>query len=126
MIRHVRRALFQTLLACCAAAIPVTSSASGGDDFMENIFVPQFHVPKAELQGYAGGKLGVLHGEYWRVYHVLAWRALHGHALTAQTTHKLNIDGSLVGPPALAGIQPWDDRKNGVDAWMAARDSSTS
>lgn len=95
--------------------------ASGGDEFMENIFTPQYHVPVPELQDYAAGKLGIVAPTYWRVYHFLAYRALTGHALSKTELATLDVQGHRVGEKTGGLHDAYSDERNGVDTWRKAR-----
>lgn len=119
-----RPTLFRTASAILAAALFSVSSAlqaSGGDDFMENVFSPQYHVPVPELQDYAGGKLGIVAPTYWRVYHFLAYRALTGHPLSKAELAKLNVQGFRVGEEVGGFDYSYSEDRNGVDTWLKAR-----
>lgn len=104
-------------LAIALCAVSGVLRASGGDGFSENVFTPQLHVPLAELQGYAGGKLGVVLPSYWRVYQFLAYRALTGRALSKEELALLQVHGYSVGSQP----DPYADDQNGVAGWLKAR-----
>jgi hypothetical protein len=123
----MRRSItFRHAAACLALALSTHATllrASGGDDFSENPFMPQFHVAAAELQAYAGGKLGIVMPSYWRVYQFLAYRALTGHPLAQGELAQLGVRGYSVGPAAGGYDYAYSEEKNGVGAWLAARAS---
>jgi len=120
--------MFNTsLLRCALLAIGLLSFsgpllASGGDGFSENPFAPEYHVPQAELPGYAGGKLGIVVPSFWRIYHVLAYRALTGHPLSKTELATLKVDGFKVGD-YVGGWQNASDDTSGVGNWKKARAS---
>lgn len=119
-----RPTLFRTVSAILAAglfSISTTLQASGGDEFMENIFSPENRVPLPELQDYAGGKLGIVTPTYWRVYHFLAYRALTGHVLSKAELAKLNVQGHRVGESGGWFDYSDADDTNGVATWVKAR-----
>lgn len=118
--------MFRTpLLRCALLAIGLLSfsgtlRASGGDGFSENPFAPEYHVPPAELPAYAGGKLGIVVPSFWRIYHVLAYRALTGHPLSKAELATLKVDGFKVGD-YVSGWQNAGEDSNGVATWKKAR-----
>lgn len=99
-----------------------TTYASGGDDgFSENMFMPEYHVPQADITDYAIGNLGVLQSTYWRIYQYLAYRALTGHALTNDQVASLSIEGWRVGTTHQKWDYAYDTKANGVNRWLSAR-----
>ncbi len=117
-----RRPCWLPSLALALSATPL-AQASGGDGFTDNPYMPLYRVPVPELEGFAAGRLGVLQGAHWRIYQVLAWRALHGLPLPAAEFKALNLRGWLVGPEGMGYDHGYDPAKNGVAAWLAARDT---
>ncbi|PWF55075.1 hypothetical protein C7C56_003690 [Massilia glaciei] len=100
--------------ALLAVALCGTSNvlmASGDDGLIDNVFMPEYHVPVPELQGYAAGKLGVVTPGHWRVYHFLAYRALTSRALSKDELALLAVRGHTVGA---------DDADDATDAPSAA------
>ena len=103
-----------SLMATGLLVVPLLSIASGGDGgYDENVYVPTLHVPAPELDAYAAGKLGVVSGEYFRIYRVLAWRALHGAVLTPAEVKGLELNDWRVGAVG--------DADDGVGTWLQAR-----
>jgi len=117
-----RLALLATF-ATSLAMRPTPAFASGGDGFSENPFVPENHVPFPEMPGYAAGRIGVLQADWWRLHHVLAWRALHGQTLTPAQFAALNQQGWQVGEPQMGYGYFWSDTENGVEAWKKVRNT---
>ena len=108
----------------CAYFALLTNFAypSGGDGgFSENMFMPKYHVPQADIADYAIGNLGVLQRSYWRVYQFLAYRALTGHALTNDQVASLNIEDWRVGTTHQKWDYAYDTKANGVNGWLGAR-----
>jgi hypothetical protein len=108
----------------CLAISPPGAMASGGDDAPDNRFAPEHFVPAQELTGYAAGQLGVVQGSFWRVYQVLAWRALHGQVASSAELKALNVQGWHVGPDGADGVNATpaaDAPPTGLNAWLAAR-----
>lgn len=120
--------MFNTPLSRCASALLATGllsfsgtlRASGGDGLMENSFMPEYHVPPAELQAYAAGRLGVVAPTYWRIYHLLAYRALTGHPLSKKELETLKVEGYKVGD-YVTGWQNKGDDDSGIGNWKKAR-----
>lgn len=52
--------------------LPTLTLASGGDGTSDNGYVPLHRVPAPEFEAYAGGRLDVVRGEFFRVHQVLA------------------------------------------------------
>lgn len=101
--------------------------ASGGDGYEENAFAPEHHVPAGDLLAYASGNLGVVPNSYWRIYLFIAYRALSEHALTSAELATLNIpaNGWQVGSPNQQWAYTYDNSKNGINDWLAARAAIT-
>ncbi len=97
------------------------ANASGGDGFDENAFVPEYHVPQADITDYAGGNIGVVPSTYWRIYQFLAYRALTGHALSKDEVASLNIQGWQVGTSHKNWDYTYNTEVNGVGSWLTAR-----
>ncbi|MEK8046643.1 hypothetical protein [Ideonella margarita] len=116
-------AAFATTLATSLAVLPQAAFASGADGMMENPFVPENHVPFPEMPAYAAGRIGVLQGDWWRLHHVLAWRALHGQTLTPAQYAALNQQRWQVGEPQMGYGYFWSDTENGVEAWKKVRNT---
>lgn len=97
--------------------------ASGQDGgFATNEFAPEFFVVKTDLPDFAGGKLGVVPGTYWRIYLYLAYRAANGTALTKAQLASLNIDGSRPGLLlGLDGLGKPLDATEGAANWASAK-----
>ena len=124
-------------LTALATLLQSAALASGGDEFIENVFAPQFHVPAADLAAYATGKTGVLPGSYWRIFHFLAYRNLSGQPLTPAEYAAMDIGGWSVSPahvPATRdSLQFWQKARmaqNGgvdikIDAWSENEDYSS-
>jgi hypothetical protein len=100
----------------CAFSAPALSS--GGDGFQRNPFASQFQ--PAHLPNFAGGKLGVVPGSYWRIYHYLAYQAAKGKPLTEQQLDTLSLNTWHVGEG-----NEWNDifdaEKNGSGVWLKER-----
>lgn len=116
-------AAFATTLTTSLAMLPQAAFASGADGFSENPFVPENHVPLSEMPAYAGGRLGVLQPGWWRLHHVLAWRALHGHTLTPAQYAALNQQRWQVGEPQMGYGYYWSETENGIEAWKKVRNT---
>ncbi len=108
------RALAVAASLSLSLSLPFAACASGGDGFVDDLYVPLYQVPEPEFKAYAAGNLGVVGGEFFRVYRVLAWRALHGTVLSPQDVDKLGLNGWRVGD---TGDQPGD----GVKEWLMQR-----
>ena len=93
--------------------LPVLAAASGGDGYTVDPYVPASHVPAPEVEAFAGGKLGVVDGDYFRVFHVLAWRALHGAVLSPAEVKGLHLNEWRVGDKG--------EGDDGVETWLKAR-----
>lgn len=115
------RGTLSAMLACALVTLPVTASASGGDEFSENVFTPEYHVPASELPGYARGDIGVVPASYWRVYHFLAYRALTGHSVSPEELKTLDIAGWQVG----TSVSNAGALQAALDNWTKARKSVT-
>ena len=112
----------QLVLCGYFALLANTAYSSGGDGGLsENMFMPEYHVPQADIADYAIGNLGVLQSTYWRVYQFLAYRALTGHALTNDQVASLNIEGWRVGTTHQKWDYAYDTKANGVNSWLSAR-----
>ena len=119
-----RPALLRTATALVAVGLFSVSTllqASGGDEFSENPFMPQYRVPAPELQDYAAGRIGIVAPSYWRVYQFLAYRSLIGQALSKAELAALNVRGYAVGPDTGGYDYAYSEDKNGVGAWLKAR-----
>ncbi|MES3023607.1 MAG: hypothetical protein V4857_18735 [Pseudomonadota bacterium] len=103
------------VLAVALFAASNVLQASGDDDLIENVFMPQYHVPVPELQGYAAGKLGIVTPGYWRIYHYLAYRALTGRALSKDELALLAVEGHTVGAGTV------DETLSAAENWLKAR-----
>jgi hypothetical protein len=118
-----RTPLFRTASALLAIGLLSFSGAlhaSGDDGIDENIFAPEHYVPEAELQEYAAGRLGIVVPSYWRIYHVLAYRALTGHPLSKAELAALKVQGFTVGE-YVGSWQNAGEEANGVGNWKKAR-----
>ena len=109
------------LCAYCALLANITYASGGDGGLSENVFAPEYHVPKADIADYAIGNLGVLQKSYWRVYQFLAYRALTNHALTNDQVASLNIEGWQVGTTNQKWDYAYDTKANGVSSWLSAR-----
>jgi hypothetical protein len=106
-----------------SAAVPTGGArASGGDggDHWDP-FAPEYFVPAADLPDYAGGKLGVVPGSFWRLYHFLAYRVISGHPLGKEEALQLNIHGWQVNGSGRNWDSAYDPKANGLETWQAAR-----
>lgn len=95
----------------------VPASASGDDFYRTSRFASEFQPANAEL--FAAGKLGVVPGSYWRLYHYLAYQAARGRPLNKQQVAALKIDTWHVGTAS-----EWNnatDDSPGPSSWLAAR-----
>ncbi|CAN7154923.1 hypothetical protein LJR289_000118 [Pseudoduganella sp. LjRoot289] len=106
--------------AALLAALPQYAISSGGDGFTANRFASEYQVAPGVLAQFAGGKLGVLPGTYWRIYQYLAYQAAKGRPLAPQQLAALELDRWHVGKGS-----DWDysyePEKNGSGAWLKER-----
>ncbi len=114
-----------SLLALCLS----TSSAlaSGGDEFFESVFAPEFHVANQEIKQYAAGNLGIVSGSYWRIFHLLAYRAASGQTLSLDEQNLFALARWNVVPGKL-GVEvapnktaPDNVELDALQKWLLAR-----
>lgn len=105
--------LVRTLFVSALVMVSGLTFASGGDGYDDSIYVPRHRVPYPEQAAFAGGRLGVVSGQFYRIYLVLAWRSLHGFNLSADEVDGLHISGWRVGAAA--------DPDDGTAEWSKAR-----
>ena len=112
--------LSSRVAAALLALLPLSAMSSGGDGFSANRFASEYQVAPAELAQFAGGKLGVLPGTYWRIYQYLAYQAAKGRALTPQQLAALDLDRWHVGKGS-SWDYSYEPEQNGSGAWLKER-----
>ncbi len=103
-----------------AVAPQYNAMASGGDGISYNAFQPETYVPKIDIAAYAAGNVGVVPTSYWRIYHLLAYRALTGQPLSKAEVEILNINGWLVDNSKKVTHFSYE-KDAGVITWIEAR-----
>lgn len=117
----LKRSALTVALTCSSG----TSWASGDDGFLENIYVPDNHVPAQELQIYLHDNLRIVGPGYWRIYQFIAYRAMTGHPLSKEEIDVFSIDGWSVGPRN-NGVNKSDYLEaTGIKTWLLARNAFT-
>ena len=128
------RALLALVCLTGAQFFSVPAFASGGDEFSESHFAPEYHVPNAELRNFASGKIGIVPGSYWRIYQLMAYRVLNGQALSSAEQDGFGIAGwgvvssSLAAPsrssaPSVAN-NVINEEGDSLKKWLQARTDS--
>lgn len=119
--RHSLLVLFSLTSLAAAPAL-----ASGGDEFIESAFAPEYHVATPEIKQYAAGNLGVVSGSYWRIFHVLAYRAASGQPLSPEEQNLFAIARWNIVPGKL-GVEPPPSKPGEpvepdvMQKWLSAR-----